>query len=80
MEVITNFEWSTANIETLDFETWISISEAMGTFLNVAVIKWTQTVKPELLKTLSIEEWEKIADKAGFTEAWAYRQYKDKRK
>lgn len=79
MEATTSQKWSTADITTLDFKTWYSISEAMGTFPNVSVTKWVQTVKPELLKSLTLEEWEDIANTVGFSDAWAYRKFKELR-
>jgi hypothetical protein len=69
-------EWMRGvDTKALPFEVWLEIGNANGTYSNVLVNKWIAHTYPQLLKTMTLTDWRKIAEKLEYSNAWAINKY-----
>lgn len=66
----------TIKISELNFDDWQAIALALDKDEKWAFYRWQEN---GVIPSMSMEEWEEIADKAGFSHGWAYHQYKNQK-
>ena len=68
------------DIKTISFKAWWEISKINGTWTNVAFKRWAETVYPEILENMSLDDWENISDILQYAPVWAAKKYQEYRK
>lgn len=70
---------TTINPGTLTLGDWIAIANDRGFKLGWALGAWMDTAFSDVLGSLTLENWEAIADAVDLSESWAYHRYKEYR-